>query len=284
MPSSSHKSWGLALSGGAAWGIANAGVLEAFEKEGLTPDYIAGSSMGAIVGGIFALGYRSKELKLLIKDISLRNVALLRNQPLQGGLHGGFLMQNLEELLRPLIGHATIGDAKIPFVCIAGKVKEPITWRKIVRKGFTRHLMDRVELHVFPPQTPMLDALLASSAIPVIFAPMEINGESFIDLCDFGAIPARTLRSIHHPDILIGTDTAPRHEKIRKLLPPGWQEFLLMGQESLEESRKACDLVIRPDSPAALFRLDKAEEFWEAGKNAAEDQMPEIQKILNNRL
>ena len=59
---------GLALSGGAARGFAHIGVLKVLEEAGLTPDYISGSSMGAIVGGMYAAGYSASEIESLKQD------------------------------------------------------------------------------------------------------------------------------------------------------------------------------------------------------------------------
>ena len=59
---------GLVLSGGGAKGMAHVGVLKAMEKAGLTPDYITGTSMGSIVGGLYAIGYTADELEGIIKN------------------------------------------------------------------------------------------------------------------------------------------------------------------------------------------------------------------------
>ncbi|MBI3331595.1 patatin-like phospholipase family protein [Candidatus Peregrinibacteria bacterium] len=278
--SKAKRSWGLVLSGGAACGLANAGVLEVLDREGYVPDTIAGSSMGAIVGALYALGLRTKDLKKLTEFLKMGSVATLTERPLEGGLHGGVLKQNIEAFLSPLVGDATIGDTKIPFVCVAGLVKSPIHWKKIVTGGFTDHVMRSIDLHIFPKKTRLIDALLATSAIPVVFSPADVSGQTFVDLCHFGSIPARTLRSVYQPEVVIGTDTTPRYEKIERYLPPPWQEFLRSGYACLDESRGACDLTIEPEMPASLFRFDKATEFWSAGKEAAEKVLPEIRSLL----
>ena len=61
---------------------------------------------------------------------------------------------------------------------------------------------------------------------------------------DFGAIPARTLRREHGPEIVIGTDTDPRHEELERYLPEAVREFLAAGHAEVEASRAACDVVI----------------------------------------
>ncbi len=272
--------WGLALSGGAAYGLCNAGVLKALEREGLRPDCIAGSSMGAIVGALYAFTGSTELLEDLRETLKLTNVAKLSDGFLHGGLHGGLLQQRLHDHLAHHIGSATIGDCQIPFVCVAGKITNPIQWTHIVRRGFTEKLLQNVSLHVFPPDTKLLDAIMASSAIPVVFSPVKIGGDEFVDLVHFGAIPARTLRQQHHPDVVIGTDTNPRYVRFMRFIPSGWREFLARGYESLEESRKACDLLIEPTMPAALFRFDKSGAFMDAGEKATLKKMEEISGLF----
>lgn len=273
--------WALVLSGGAACGLSNAGVLEVLHERKLKPDCIAGSSMGAIIGGLYALGHLPSVFRLLAKQLSIVNSAKPSEQFLAGGLHGGLLRQNLRKHLEPLVGQATIGDCEIPFICIAGKVKKPIKWHKIIKEGFTDHLLESIEKHVFPPETPLLDAMLGSSAVPVVFSPVKIGKDEFIDLCDFGAVPSRTVREIYNPEVVIATKTTHNYDFLRSYLPKGWQEFMKAGNAFLAESLRAADLVLEPKLPYASFRFDKAQEFMEEGKKAAENSIIKIKKLLN---
>jgi len=272
--------WGLVLSGGAALGLSNAGVLRVLEAENLKSDSIAGSSMGAIIGALYAYTGSTAALEKLCDSLTLTNAARLSDNPLKDGLHGGLFRQHLALHLDEYLGDATIADCRIPFVCVAGRVKKPVDWLRIVRPGFTDHILECVEVHVFEPQTRLIDAIMASSAIPVIFSPVKIGKDTFVDLVHFGAIPARTLRSMHNPDVIIATDTNPEYGALVNLLPASWKEFLDRGYAELEKSKRSCDLVIRPAAPAAVFRFDKASAFLEAGEKAAREKLPEIVALL----
>ena len=272
---------GLVLSGGAAWGLANIGVLRVFEREGFRFDCIAGSSMGAIIAGAYALGIPVSVLTETAAKISLLTVARLAQSPFAQGFHSGLLRQELEAILAPTIGGALIGDAKIPFVCIAGKVVKPVSWERIMQQGFSDHFTECIVPYVFPPETTMIDALLASSAIPVVFAPVRVGSDDFVDLVHFGAIPARQLRELHGPDVIIGTDTNPRYGFLRRVLPNPWKEFIERGQQEIEADREACNLVITPRMPAPLFRFDRANDFIASGLAAAEKRIPELRDILD---
>ena len=274
--------WGLVLSGGAAFGMANAGILAALEEQSLKPDYIAGSSMGAIVAGLYATGLSGKDICKIAEDIELIDVASISKEPLKDGLHGGILTQAIRRHLDPYIGSKTIGDCQIPFVCIAGKINEPIKWQKIISEGFTEHAMECVEMHLFEAKTLLIDALMASSAIPVVFSPVDIEGNQFVHLCHFGAVPSRTLGQEYEPDVIIGTSTNPRMHFLEKLLPSSWQQFIKDGESYMQESLDACDIVIEPEMVELPFRFDKAEKFIEAGKIATQAHMTEITRLLQS--
>lgn len=272
--------WGLVLSGGAAYGLANIGVLQILEQRGLRPDCLAGSSMGAIVGAVYALGHSSETLRDLVNNINPLSMAAISAKPLEHGLHGGLLQHNIRGLLEEIVGDARIGDCAIPFVCVAGKIKEPIAWERIVLNGFVEHVRERVEPYIFPDDTRILDAVMASSAIPVLFSPVRVGDDTFIDLCNFGAIPARSLQARCHPDIIIATDTSTVYPHLRNFLPGTWKEFLDEAHAELQKSLDVCATVIRPNLHGATFRFDKAGEFITLGREAAEEQMPEILRVL----
>ncbi|MCF7844687.1 MAG: patatin-like phospholipase family protein [Kiritimatiellales bacterium] len=273
--------WGLVLSGGSALGMANAGVLERLEEENLKPDFLAGSSMGAIIGSLYALGHPPSVFRDLLKELKVTKIAKLSDSPLKKGLHGGLLRQRITDYLEPFVGNATLADCTIPFVCVAGRVIKPIKWETLPKKGFLAHITKCVDKYTFPPETRILDAILASSSLPVIFSPVNIGNNTFVDLCTFGAIPARTLREIHNPDIIIGTDTTPRYPLLRRFSPASVREFIKASQVSRDESREECDLVIEPKLPANMMRFDKGEEFIESGKEATDEIMPTLKKLIN---
>lgn len=273
---------GLVLSGGAAWGLANIGILDVLESEDFRCDCVAGSSMGAIVAAAYALGIPLQKIKDTAAQISLLTFARLSAQPFAQGFHSGLLQHQLETILTPLMGDAVIADTKIPFVCIAGKVVRPIAWERVFFPGFTEYFFQCVTPHVFSPETRMIDALLASSAVPVLFSPMKIGSDEFVDLIHFGAIPARHLRSIHHPDILIGTDTNPRYGLLHRMLPRPWREFMERGHKEILADSAVCDLIVKPKMPASVFRFDRANDFIVAGHTAAKKCLPELRSLLRH--
>jgi NTE family protein len=272
--------WSLVLSGGVACGIANGGVLEALEEAHMKPDIIAGSSMGAIIAALYAYGIPIANIKDLTKELSPLSIVKLSSAPFQKGLHSGLLTQRIEEKLGPLLGNARIRDCKIPFLCVAGCVTKPVEWHRIINEGFTEYAATCIQQDTFDPEVRLIDAITASSAMPVIFAPARIADKEYVDLLNFGAIPSRTVRDAYHPDIIVGTNTNPDYGDLITFLPKGWQQFLQEGQKSLNESKAACDIVIEPNLPYGPLRFDKASDFWESGKRATEAMMPSVRSLL----
>jgi len=271
--------WGLALCGGGACGYANIGVLEALYQSGMRPDCIAGSSMGAVIAGLSALGHSPSTIRRVARSLGPLDVAKLSTRPLRKGLHGGLLEQRFSHL-EPLIGGARIGDCEIPFVCVAGRVREPIRWERLLLPGFVDDLRENVTLHVFGPDVRMLDALRASTAVPVVFSPVVIGGEQFIDLVHFGAVPARSLREAHDPSVVVASYTQPRFDQIEVWLPDPIRTFLAAGLEETHRDLRASDVTIRPDLPASMLRFDLAIEFAAAGHAATSARLPELKALL----
>ncbi len=274
--------WGMSLSGGSAFGLASIGVLKVLEREGYKPDCVGGNSMGAIVGGAYALGLSLDEIAAIARPVRLRKTARLTSAALSLGLHGGILEPGLKKVLKPVVGDARIGDCNIPFVCTAARVKKPIPWHRIVKPGFTETFLDCIEPYTFPPETKLLDAMLASSAIPAMFTPVKVGGDTFIDLCNFGAIPAPQLRRVCNPDAIITTDTtSDMFDWALPALPDSWRAFIKAGQSAVRRDLKAADLVIRPVFKGNnQFRFDQSALFIEAGALSAEKKLSEIRALL----
>jgi NTE family protein len=274
------KRWGLVLSGGTAFGIANAGVLEVLEREGLRPDCISGSSMGAIVAALWMTGHNSQDMLRVIEGLSMKDIAAFDGPPWKGSLHAGLLRHRIADHLSHLLGDKTIADCPIPFICVAGRIKKPVEWLRIVREGFSDHLQDCVEPYVFPPETRLLDAVFASSAVPVLFRPVTIGENTFVDLVSFGAIPASHLKERCDPEILIATDTNQQYAGVLPFLPAGWRTFIQEGLKSVETNKALCDLVIAPPLKGNQYRFDKAAEFYAKGKEAAEEMLPRVRELV----
>ena len=179
---------GLVLSGGGAKGMAHIGVLKVLEEVGIYPDYITGTSMGAVVGGLYACGYSAAQLEEIALtadwDILLANKTLLSNiaiehkdfygryqlnLPIEGfsiGLPKGLIEgQELSEFLirltTPVHEINDFDNLPIPFRCIGADIAtgDPV----VLKSGF------------------LATAIRASMAIPTVFTPVKIDGRLLVD-------------------------------------------------------------------------------------------------------
>ncbi len=147
---------GLALSGGSAWGIAHIGVLKALEENQIPISYISGTSIGALIGGLYALGVPVSKLEELAhqthwKDLCrfvIPNEGLLTNEPMESFIH-------------KKIGYKTFEDLKIPFAAICTDL---ISGEEVVIQSGK-----------------VATAIRASTAIPGIFQPVVIEGRTLVD-------------------------------------------------------------------------------------------------------
>jgi len=203
---------GLVLSGGGAKGLAHIGVIRAMEKAGLTPDYITGTSMGSIVGALYAIGYTADDIEDIVRDVDWdailsneiplnqityeeksyygRYIAELPVKGIKVGLPRGLiegqkLSERLSRITRPAHDIENFHNLPIPFACVATDIAtgEPV----VLNHGS------------------LPEALRASMAIPTFFTPVEIDSNLYVDGGVVRNFPVQEAKSMG-ADIVIGTD------------------------------------------------------------------------------
>ncbi len=182
------KKLGIALSGGTAKGFAHIGVLEALEKNKIKIDYLAGTSMGAVVGALYASGIPIKELKKIAIETKWENLVDF-TLPDRGILSG----EKIENFLRVLLKNKKFEDLEIPLSIIAADVHNGE--KVIFKKG------------------DVASALRASISIPSIFVPYEYNGRILVDGGVVAPVPVDTVRSMG-ADVVIAIDFSTRMKDV----------------------------------------------------------------------
>ncbi|WP_339538115.1 patatin-like phospholipase family protein [Pseudomonas sp. RA_15y_Pfl2_54] len=283
---------GLVLSGGAARGLAHIGVLKALEEQGIKIDAIAGTSMGAVVGGLYASGYKIDELEKLAlqidwqqalsdappredvpfrrkqddRDFLVKQKLSFRDDGSLGLPLGVIQGQNLSLLLESLLAHTSdtrdFDKLPIPFRAVATDIANG---EKVVfRKG---HL----------PQV-----IRASMSIPAVFAPVELDGRLLVDGGMTDNIPLDVAREMG-VDVAIVVDigTPLRSRKqLNTVVDVLNQSITLMTRRNSEEQLavlKPSDVLIQPSLAAfGVTDFGKAQEMIDAGYRAT--------RILDARL
>lgn len=271
---------GLALSGGGARGLAHIGVLKVLEEKGIAVDCIAGTSMGAVIGGLYAVGYDAKRLESIARSVNWNDLlldpvprrALSMPEKEEDGKTMGFFPisgrrielpsglipgQKLLALLNRLTWsvHETpdFDLFPVPFRCVAADIA---TGEAVVLKS--GHLPA---------------AIRASMAIPTAFTPVELDGRLLVDggiVRNFPVSDARDMGA----EIIIGVDVfTPRN-------PPdatGWdmtrivnQAVSLVNVTTVAEQRRQCDILIDPDLEGYhMFSFNDVDSLIAAGERAA---------------
>ena len=294
---------GLAFGGGGAKGAAEVGVLKVLEEAGIQVDYIAGTSVGSIVGGLYAAGYSAKELETMFQTqewLSLltdRNAALSnepyktvkgvtyifgfpvidRNSSVIGVMKGGRIEEVLDSMLAAK-GCAEFESLKIPFRCVSADIRT--AQEVILSKG------------------PVCKAMRASMAIPGIFKPVELGNRMLVDGGMLNNLPVDVCRKMG-ADIVIAIDLQQSEQKARKqsdlsvfssfadLLGIGGVLEWITNRPDIEkynENRKTADIYIHPaipDADASSFGNKNAARMIQAGIVAARQQLPELQHAIN---
>jgi len=277
---------GLALGGGAARGLAHVGVLRALERAGIKIDLIAGTSIGALVGGVYAIladaGKAEARLRRFVLSREFRRTEFdflkdsRRDEPsllysvsnlIKRGIFYSFSMtrpsfiseENFAHNIYSLIDDIPIGQTAIPFYPVAADIdsgEEVVLTSGSLRRG-----------------------ILASSAIPGLLPPVRIDGRLLIDGGWVSKVPVLAAFK-HGADMVIGVDISPELEDTRGLTR-GFDVLVranAIKAEALKNFQcKLLDVLIRPrvgsvhwaDFTGALKLIDE-------GDRAATLKLPEI--------
>lgn len=283
---------GLVLSGGGARGLAHVGVLRELEAMRVPIDVVAGTSMGAIVGGLYAAGLAPDEIAAAVDTLDWATI-LSETPPrsaldfrvrteerrtpvsievgLTGGgvrLPGGLLAgQRLGLLLRRHTVHVaaieSFAELPTPFAAVATDIER--AERVVLRSG------------------DLVEALRASMAIPVIFSPVEIDGRILVDGGIVDNLPVDVAREMG-AEIVIAVDTTPRLQEgpeLRTLLGISDQLVTILGRHRIEEGLANADVAMTPDlEEFDLFEFEDAEKIVERGAAAVRDRAADFDRLV----
>jgi len=251
---------GLVLSGGGTRGFAHLGVIQALNEAGIFPDVISGTSAGALAGVLYADGHTPKEIQKILNSGS-RLDFMRPALPREGLLQIGGVIKILKNCL-----HAkTFEELKIPLYVSATDLNNGKA--------------------VYFSTGDLLDPVIASASIPVLFQPVIINNICYVDGGVLDNLPIRPIKN--QCKILIGSFVNPvgYMEKISGLINIAERTFMLsMSKEIIEKSKKF-DLLISPLELRKYKILDpeKADELFAIGYKATKAKLKEIDidKLLN---
>ena len=240
---------GISLSGGGARGIAHLGVLKALSEEGIKPGVIAGTSAGAIVGAFLAAGIAHDDaLDLIIKTklLSIFKPAFSWRGLLSVDKLGKILDQHLP---------ATFEHLELPLVVAATDIKA----------GKTRYFITG----------DLSQAIMASSCIPVVFSPVEIDGVLYVDGGLLNNLPTEPIREQSSKLIGISCNPYEYNANLHNVKSLMERSALLAINGNTLKSRELCDIIIEPPmlSKFSGFDISRAKEIFNEGYNFTQQNM-----------
>lgn len=233
---------GLALSGGGAKGFAHLGVIKAIEEKGMRPDIIAGTSAGAFAGVLYADGNEPDEILTFFEKKAFKEFAELTIP--QTGI---FKADRFKQFLKKHLKARTFEELKIPMKIVATDIVQGES--VVFDKG------------------PLIPAVLASCAYPIVFTPMEIDKVHYVDGGLFMNFPVRAIRS--ESEIVIGVNASPLTKQKFKnsLLYIAERSFHYMSAANSLIDRNLCDILIESEklSKYPMFTLESSHDIFEIG-------------------
>lgn len=269
---------GLVLSGGGAKGFAHIGVLKVLEEAGVKIDFIGGTSMGAVVGGLYASGYNAAQIDSIFQATDFnellndfiprtsKNFYEKRNDELYAlvlpfnkfkigipeALSSGIYNYNLLSRLTRNVRHIKdFNELPIPFLCIGTNIE---TGKEVLLN-----------------EGNLAQAIIASSAFPSLFAPVEIDGKLLVDGGVVNNYPIGEVRKLG-ADIIIGVDVQNDlldRTKLKDATRILVQITNLKSRELMKQNIEDTDVYIKPDvRNYGVISFDKGNEIIRKGEEA----------------
>lgn len=256
------KTLGLALGSGGSRGIAHIGFLQALEDAQIHPNFISGCSMGSVVGSACAAGLSPEYMRRAVSSLRFFDLVDITNKP------GGVLdTRKMRKLLARYIGDKDFSELKIPFSCVAVD-------------------MLRQEVVEFSSGS-VLDAVVASSSIPSVFKPMEVDGMRLVDGGILKRVPVDEVKRMG-ADVVVAVDVLGK--RLCKDRCPNALTVLLEVVDIMDNARtqaykarmrKQYDLWLEPElGDMSQYSFRNFDFAYRQGYELGKKYVPKIKELL----
>ena len=264
------------MGSGAPFGYTLIGVLKVFEREGIFPDVISGTSMGALIGSFYASGRSPRELEEIAISISKAKLWSMADITLP---RSGFLIgRGVLKFLKSVLGDVMFDQLPTPFACVATDIQ---TGQEVILK-----------------EGAVAEAVRASLSLPFFFQPYFLGGRYLVDGGLTNPVPTSVIINLG-ADLLISINltTKPSMKRVPRII--GWRRQLpagLRGPNLLEVLIKTiytmqheialwrsevAHVVLNPDTSEFTWtELHRAAEIVKVGEACAEEALPKIKSLL----
>lgn len=272
-------SFGLAMGSGAALGYVLIGFLKSMERNGLAPDILAGTSMGALIGSFYASGKSVDELEQIALSITKAKLWTLADFafpfPRQGLIFGGQVLR----FLRSVLGESTFADLLLPFSCVATDIMSGE--EMILNHG------------------KVAEAVRGSLSLPFFFQPFFHNGRYLADGGLVNPVPTSVIAAMG-ADVLVGVNTTGKpaekrlpgfRRRIRPRRPGFWKgpnilqvllKTIYTMQFGIAQFRKEpAHMILEPDISAFTWAdFHRAADVIKVGEDYIEPMIPKLKSFF----
>lgn len=251
---------GMVLSGGGTRGFAHLGFIQALNEADIFPDIISGTSAGAIIGVLYADGYTPEEI-LHFMNMGSRLDFMRPVLPREGLLQ----LNGISKILKTKLRAKTFSELKIPLYVTATDLNN----------GKAVYFSDG----------DLINPVIASASIPVLFPPVIINNITYVDGGVLDNLPLRPIENLCR--VMIGSFVNPAgyEKKVNGLINIAERTFMLSMTKEISEKAKKFDLLVSPIELCNYRILDpeKASEMFSVGYKATREKLKEfdISKLLS---
>ena len=303
LPPASAQSVGLVLSGGGAKGMAHIGVIKALEENGIPIDYVAGTSMGAIVGGMYAIGMTPEEMVALLKsddfkrwstgEVEQRYIYYYKNaDPSPSVFNLRFHVDASHGIdsfaIRPVLPTNMISSVQMNYAFVelfmqANAAAEGDFDRLFIPFRCVASDIYKKEAVVFR-QGDLGDAIRASMTFPFVFKPIEVDNNLLFDGGIFNNFPVDVMQEDFHPGFVVGSVVASEQRKPSADNVYEQLQTMIMGHTdySIPEDEGILLRFDLDDQP--LFDFAKVDELVQLGYEQTLARMDEIKSRVTRRL
>lgn len=271
------KTFGIAFAGGGGRGYAHIGALKALEEHHIPrANIVSGTSVGSIIGSAYALGYRADEIYEYAKEVSIESFSY------RSLLGVDKITKLLDKDIRSRFFSITRDSETIE------KIMLNFYGKKAFCNTISEFYANAVDLYtgkeVILSEGSIAKACRASSSVPGVFTPTEINGMLLVDGGVLNNMPADVIRG--KCDVLMGLDlfrdtyTPPRSGGTFDVLS-GTVELLI--QNARIKNHHICDILVEPELDkfgALQFDDDSKKRFYEEGYKAMQEMIPALKELL----
>ncbi len=258
------KKIGFALGAGGSRGVAHIGFLKAMEEMGITPDFVTGSSMGAVVGACYAIGLSPDKMIDEVLKLRFSDIFDLSLNPIGSGAL--LRAKRVRKRLLTYFGDTKFSELKVPFNCVA-----------VDLFSGQKRVFEKTDL--------VIDGVVASISIPAVFRAQEFHGTKLIDGGILCRVPVEEVRAM-------GADTIVAVDVLGEVRPSNkkhnligvvfrMQEIMDSALNKLMIKESKPDLYLTPElGEMAQFKFKDLRFAFDMGYKCAMDNKDKIQEII----